>query len=278
MAKNQWWPTEGMIVDVESAFGHHEQKYTIEVRKWDGPLIRRVVKYKTFPPYDVGTKVKVQISDGSEVRFDPSLPGEAAIVSTMDLSDQIAEASATFAKSPGGPKFDSASKPGFGSLNVLRGEGSITFVSSSTSTGADGDQLAAGGLATGGLAATLSAAMADSSGASIQMIGPDGIQVEVNRAELSELAHVMKSGDPAARKAAIERFHQMRSAALGQASTISGGKDGTAHGIAHSDPGGQAGGSGTVKERLAKLDQLLSEGVLTQSEYDTQRERIISEI
>ncbi|HET9897049.1 MAG TPA: hypothetical protein VFQ44_19110 [Streptosporangiaceae bacterium] len=258
MSKAQWWPAEGMIVDVESAFGHHEYKYTIQVRKWDGPLIQRAVKHKAFPPYDVGTKVRVQIGDDNQVRFDPSLPGEAAIVSTMTMSDQIAEASASFDQHRYSPQFDSGSKPGFGSLNVLRAEGQISFVTS----GAAGDTPVAGGLA-----AALSAALKGHADADIKMIGPSGIEVVIDRAEISGLAQAVGSGDQDARKAAIARLRELRMAAMDQ-----GGAAGSA------GSGTPAGGPGTVRERLVKLGQLLSEGVLTQSEYDAQRQRIISEI
>jgi hypothetical protein len=37
-------------------------------------------------------------------------------------------------------------------------------------------------------------------------------------------------------------------------------------------------GHGTVEERIAELQQLLSKGILTESEYQAQRQRIISRI
>lgn len=123
-----WWPAEGMIVDVENAFGHHEQKYTIEVRKFDGPLIRQVVKHKSFPPYDVGTRVRVQISDANEMRFDPAAPGEAAIIATLDMSSQIAEASAAFDDHSNTPRFADDAKPAFGAFDqLLKGQNLISF-------------------------------------------------------------------------------------------------------------------------------------------------------
>lgn len=99
------------------------------------------------------------------------------------------------------------------------------------------------------------------------MTGPDGRQVDIDRAEISELAHAMASDEPGARSAAIEKWHKLRAMVTGPVAAQP-----TAD---LASPGGEA---GSVKSRLAMLDQLLGEGVLTQSEFDAQRQRIISEI
>ncbi len=258
MAKTQWQPTEGMIVNVENALGRHEQKYTIEVRKWDGPLIQRVVKHKAFPPYDVGTRVKCQISDDNEVRFDPDHPGEMAIISSMTMSDQIAEAAAAFGRGPVGPSFpESPSRPAFGSMSKVRGAEDVSFVITTSS----GTPVT---LAGSGIAAVVMA-LSTSPGASMRMEGPGGLGIDVDPAEIKKLAHTMRSSDPAERKAAIERWHHLREQAMGreprEAGVTSGGQ-----------------GAGSVADRLRKLDTLLSQGIVTQSEYDAQRQRILSEL
>jgi hypothetical protein len=262
MSKNLWWPAEGMIVDVENAFGHHEQKYTIEVRKFDGPLISRVVKHKAFPPYDVGTRIKVQISDFNEVRFDPSAPGEAAIIATMDMSGQIAEASAAFDHHSATPRFANDDKPAFGSMSQLLND--RNFIRFSVASGAEVGTAAHSSNSLPGVLALL---RNEPDATSVVMTGPDGRQVDVDRAEISELAHAMTSDEPGARSAAIEKWHKLKASVTG---TVA------AQPTADSAPPGS--GADPVKSRLAMLDQLLNDGVLTQSEYDAQRQRVINEI
>ncbi len=210
----------------------------------------------------MGTKVKIQISDSNEIRIDPSLPGEAAIISTMDLSDQIAEASAAFGQHRYPPHFEeTASKPSFGSYSKLHDDQNLIQFSV-----AGGAGVGTPAQSSNSLALVLMLLRNEPDATSVVMTGPDGRQVDLGRDEISELAHAMRSADPAARKTAIDKWHQLRARVTGPAVAQ------PAHGPA-SDQGG-----GTVKDRLAKLDALLSEGVLTQSEYDAQRQRIISEI
>lgn len=265
MAKSQWWPTEGMIVNVENSFGHHEQKYTIEVRKWGGPLIQRTIKHKTWPPYDVGTRVRVQLSKDDEIRFDPDAPNEMAIISTMDMTAQIAEASAAFAHDRARPTLgEPLGKPDFGALQKVRGGEDVSFVVTSDS----GAPVELG--AVRGIAAAFKA-IAVNPGASVHMVGPDGLQVAVDPAEIKELARAMRSTDQAERKAAIDRWHELRAKALGPGSA-------KASPVTTAQFSGPVKDSDSVKDRLDRIDILLSEGVLTQAEHDAQRQRILSDL
>ncbi|HWF82553.1 MAG TPA: hypothetical protein VN695_18415 [Streptosporangiaceae bacterium] len=209
MSKSPWWPAEGTIVDVENAFGHHDQKYTIEVRKFDGPLIRRVVKHKAVPPYDVGTRVKVQISDSNEIRFDPSAPGEAAIIATMDMADQIAEASASFDDHSTTPRFADYDKPAFGSFRQLAGD--QNFITFSVASGAG-----VVGTPTHSLPGVLTLLRQEPAATSVVMTGPDGREVQIDRGEISELAHAMTSDEPGVRAAAIEKWHTLKAKVTGE--------------------------------------------------------------
>jgi hypothetical protein len=234
MHGQQWYSAEGQVVDVEPARGHHEYNFTIEARKNDGALIRRTIKHKERAPYQVGTRLKIEISDNNnEIRFDPNYPGDAAVLSTMNMTDQIRDASAAF---------DGSAGPSFASVDGFT----------------VGDPSQAGGAS----AILLDAFARLHGGPTAQVIGPDGQSLAVDSGEIVQLTQAATSGDPEARRAAIDRLHQIRDAARTQ-----------------------AGGSFSigvqkvpVEERLARLQGLLSNGTLTQAEYDARRQQIISEI
>jgi hypothetical protein len=127
----------------------------------------------------------------------------------------------------------------------------------STLDGGRGTVIVTSGEATlhlGGTAGRNFASLAGLAGAlgntNAQVIGPDGQQVPVDTAEVAQLTHAMLSGDPAAKQAAIERLHQI----------------------------GAATPRASAEQRLAALEQLLDKGLLSQAEYESQRQRIIKSI
>lgn len=73
------------------------------------------------------------------------------------------------------------------------------------------------------------------------------------------------SGNPAARAQAIARLQAMKSQLRAQAGGVPGGF-------------GQPAGEGSPQERIAQLQQLRDQGMLTQSEYDAKRQQIIDQI
>jgi hypothetical protein len=287
MRDHQWQPAEGTIVDAQSR--HHEHHYTIEVTNSDGLQIQRTIKHRSPSAYPVGARVRVEVSRTNEVRFDPNAPGGDPLIGTMSMSDQIQQASAAFdGPGVGGPDFG----PSFGTF----GSGGTVFGPGAGASGGIGGIF-------GDLAGTFGAM---SGGMTAQVIGPGGRQLPFDPAEVSQLTQAIMSGDPAARQAAIQRLHEIRAAALGGmtgqrpdpgamgpgagfgGSSLDQGASGFNQG-GNFDQGASfnsspaSGGSGaddhgTVPERLARLQQLLSQGVLTQSEYDTQRQRIIEGI
>jgi hypothetical protein len=230
MAKQQWMPAEGMIVDVASTHGHHESRYTIEARAWDGDLIRHEVKHKQFPPYTVGSRIKLQVSDDRELRFDPNYPGDAAIITTMDMTDQIREASAYFGSAGARPAFDQPAKlPPFGVVGTFRD----------------------------------SPAHLGASGTTAHVLGADGRPAD--HPELRQLIHEATSDDPAVRQAARDRLHEIRAQRAGDQ-----GHD--------QSPAAVTSDAAGVAQRLATLQELLNTGALTQTEYESRRQQIISEI
>jgi hypothetical protein len=284
---HQWEPAEGTIVDVQSR--HHEHHYTIDVRTDRGVLVRRTVKHRSPAAYAIGTKVRVEIDQDNEIRFDQNSPGGDPVIATMTMSDQIREASAAF-DSPGvgGPNFGGFGSPGGAGFGGA-GFGGAGFGGAGFGGVGAG---AAGGLA--GLIGELAGLRGSFGGVSgettASVIGPDGQQLPFDASEMSQLTQALMSGDQAARHAAIQRLHQIRAEALGRMSGQQFGSDAIGTGsfdqISSPPSDGSASGfdafgtdnRGTVEERLAKLQQLLSQGILTQSEYEAQRQRIIDGI
>jgi hypothetical protein len=243
----QWQSTDGQIIDVEPAHGHHEHHFTIDVRKPDGGVFRRTVKHRVAAPYQVGTTVRVEIDQDNEVRFDPNYPGDAAIISTMDMSDQIRAAS---------DDFSNVSGPSFAAVDGFSG-------------GAGG----AGGFGgTGGGEAF--AAFFGGAGMTAQVIGPDGQPVPVDMSEIMTLTQAVRSGDPQARQQAIDRLRQIGYGAQQ-------GAGGAATFISTSSQGSFGSGTGlagaSTEAKLASLQQLRTNGLLTQEQYDAAVEQITNQ-
>jgi hypothetical protein len=249
MHGHQWVPAEGTIIDVESR--RHEHIYTIDGLNSRNVNVRGTVKHKSATFYPVGSKVRIEIDEHNQMRFDQNAPGGDPLISTMTMSDQIAEAANAFDR-PGsyGPDFGGpAGQPG---TVILTGGSTV-------------------GLG-GGLPEGLAGFVSTFGGASAQVIGPDGSQLPINAQEIAQLTQAVLSGDPAARQAAIQRLHAIRASAMDQF-TSNHGSDAMTYGSALPAASGT-----TAEQRLAALDQLLSKGMLSQAEYETQRQRIIESI
>ena len=263
--KHQWHHTEGTIVDVRP--GRHEHHYVIDARNLNGTLIQREVKHRSPQPYPVGSTVRVEISALNEIRFDPYL--DDPLVSTMAMTDQIAEASAAFDR-PG-----AASGPSFGGLSGLGSSGSVSFATYSNTSGAAAglggppDGMAGVSQGLSGLASAIGAMVGSST---THIIGPDGRELQVDPAEMQRLTQALMSGDNAERMEAMKQLHRIKAAAMTHvANRAASGALGQADGAGLTD-------GGTVEDRLRKLEDLLSKGILTQSEYDAQRQRVIEGI
>jgi hypothetical protein len=146
------------------------------------------------------------------------------------------------------------------------------------------------------------------------VIGPGGqeLPVHMEPGEIGNLAQAVRSGDSAARQAAIDRLRELRDHARDRAAQQQAAP-GTAIGepvgfssfsepagfSSFSEPAGFApisqpapvspyppsvssfgafdtsGGQGTKDERIARLQQLLDKGILTESEFGAQRQQIL---
>jgi hypothetical protein len=263
--KHQWAPTQGTIVDVRA--GHREHHYVIDARNRNGTLIQAEVKHRSPQPYSVGSTVRIEISIINEIRFDPNVSDP--VIATMTVADQIAEASAAFDR-PG-----AASGPDFGRIRGLNAPGNTVFTFSSTSgtaarLGGLPDAMAGVSQGIEGLASAIGAMVGAST---THIIGPDGREFQVDPAEMQRLTQALTSKDMTERMAALKQLHRIKAAAMHVANQPDSGGAGQAGGA-----GAGLAGGGSVEERLGKLEDLLSKGILTQSEYDTQRQRVIEGI
>jgi hypothetical protein len=230
--RGHWEPAEGTIVDVDAS--RREPTYTIEAWSSRSLHVRATVKHKSPTIYPVGSKVRIELNEHNQMRFDVNAPGGDPLISTMTMSDQIAEAAAAFDR-PG------AHAPDFGNA-----------------TGRPGTVIVSSGAATIRFAGDMPQALAgfvNAIGATnARVIGRDGSEVPVDGDEISQLTQAVLAGDPAARQAAVLRLRQIST-----------------------NPGGAPDGA-TAEQRLAALHQLFGKGMLTQSEYESQRQRIIEGI
>jgi hypothetical protein len=136
--------------------------------------------------------------------------------------------------------------------------------------------------------------------------GGQGVPLQIDPAELSRLAAAIRSGDPAARQAAMNQLRAMRDQARQQAASQYPAPPGQPPGQYPAPPGqvpappgqypappgqypappgqypatppfgaAQGGSPLGVEERLAGLKSLLDKGLLTESEYQSKRQQII---
>lgn len=230
MRGHQWEAAEGTIVDVESS--RHQHTYIIEALNSRNVHVRGTVKHKGATVYPVGSKVRIELDEHNQMRFDANAPGGDPLISTMTMADQIAEASAAFDR----PRAASASgfDDLFESFASIAGTGDnrVKMVSSTT----------------------------------VHVTGPDGRPIQVDPAQITQLTQGLLSGDPAARQAAIQHLQEIKAVAQSQM------------GSHHAGMASAGGASGSAEKRLATLEDLRAKGMLTQSEYEAQRQRIIDTI
>jgi hypothetical protein len=107
--------------------------------------------------------------------------------------------------------------------------------------------------------------------------GGQGMPLQIDPAELSRLAAAIRSGDPAARQAAMNQLRALRD----QARQQTPGQYPAAPGQPPPVPGpagnaaAQGGGPLGAEERLAGLKSLLDKGLLSETEYQAKRQQII---
>lgn len=252
MLGHHWESAEGKIVEVTAGpagrYGvHSEYHYVVEVRTPAGEVLRGNVSQQSSDSLAVGTLVRVQVNAKTqEIRLD-SKAGAGTVIG-VSVADQVRAASADF-DSPLSTA-GQATAAGTGPTRIIVQSGSGIRIESGS-----------GPVDLSGLLGRLGAA-----GGSPIVIGPGGQQVNVDGSEMRALTAAVLSGDPVARQSAIDRLHQIRAEMTGQA------------GAGPADGSPTTAGARTAEDRIAVLQHLLDQGLLTESEFQAQRQRIISEI
>jgi hypothetical protein len=288
MLGHKWESAEATILNLRThpGSGHTgghggaadpEQHYGVEVHLTDGSVIRGLVIDKSQFVHPIGAKVTVEVNTKThELRLDSRSHADASN-GVVNMAQQIEDMrSASSGTSTSFTVSGAAGMPRAGGLPGLAGV-----------AGAEG------------IAGLFDAVIASQSGgASVHVVGPDGqdIPVAMQDGEVANLAQSILSGDPAAKQAAMERIRQIKDQAQRQAPGGLGQPAGFNQPGAFDPPGGfiqpdfipppapaafgsfdTGMGQGTKHEQLARLQQLLDKGILTESEYEAQRQQVSGE-
>jgi hypothetical protein len=293
MLGHKWESAEATILNLRThpGSGHSgghgsaadpEQHYGVEVHLADGSVIRGLVIDKSQFVHPIGAKVTVEVNTKThELRLDSRSHADASN-GVVNMAQQIQD-------------IGSAGSGTSASFTVSVAEGMPR---------AGGLPGLAGVAGAEGIAHLFDAVIASQSGgASVHVVGPDGqdIPVAMRDGEVGDLAQAILSGDPAAKQAAMQRIRQIKDQAqqhapggLGQP----GGFDqpGGFTQPEYNQPGGfiqpdfnpppapapfgsfdTGAGQGTKHEQLARLQQLLDKGILTESEFEAQRQQLLGD-
>jgi hypothetical protein len=105
----------------------------------------------------------------------------------------------------------------------------------------------------------------------LHVLGPGGqdLAIQFDAGQIAGLAQAIRSGDPAARQAAMDQLRALRDQARGQAAGQPGGWQ------SPGAPSGPPPPGGGTEQRLAMIKQLLDNGMISESEYQAKRQQII---
>jgi Short C-terminal domain len=242
MLGHKWEPAQGTVLSVRAHPGsghdgarHPEQHYQIEAQLSAGGVVRALVIDKNEFAHPVGAKVAVEVN-----------------AKTSEI------------------RFDPGSRaadPSPGFVNIAQGIQNLT-----------GPPAAVNISGTAGIAEFFGAlAAGQPGGASVHVVSSGGqdVQVAMDGGEISNLAQAMISGDPAAKQAAMQRIQQIKAQAQQQVTDQPPAPDlyqPAAPPFGSFDTGQ---GQGSQQERLARLQQLLDRGILTESEFEAQRQQVL---
>jgi len=301
MAGHKWEPMQAVIIqlrpNVSGHGAHREHHYLVRVEGAPGQQHMHWVTEKSEFPRQVGETVAIEVNaKAKEVRLDHAR--NQAPSGVVDMAQQIREGAAAFGSGPAG----FAGGPG----GFADGPGEFPG-------GVPGAAGVAGGLAA--LMAAVAAGQAGSAHPAMLVGGQHVQVTDEQRHELAGLAQSMMSGDPATRQAAVARMHELRDQIRSQAGQPGQPGQGTGQpggfgqqgfdqpgfgqpgfgqqggSGAPQFPGGApqpapqpsgsfgsfdtSGGQGSREQRIAKLQELLDKGILTQSEFEAQRQQIL---
>lgn len=235
---------------------HALREYLVEVRRPSGEVVRTMVTENSRFVHSVGSPIHVEVNfKTGEAKIDPNAMSK--------LTSQTLRNSAR--------------------LGATGATGGMVNVADQIRTQAAEMASGPAGFGQASLAGALGAAIAGSS-VHVTRIGGQQVHLDPDQAaELRRLTSDVLSGDPVAKQAARERFHQLRAELLQQAVTGPGGPGFEAPGSTFdpigtarpAEPFGEGTGQGNAEERLTRLRQLFDKGIVTESEYQAKRQQII---
>ncbi len=303
MLGHKWEPAQGTVIEAHAH--HHERRYVIEVRTPTGELIRGNVTEKGGFPHPVGAVVAVEMhSKSGEMRIDPNARTDS-IRGMMQVAEQM-RASAG-AAGPAGAVGGAASIAALASaLGAASQGGAAVHI-----MGPDGQELPvhvnpgdianlAEAIRSGDPAARQAAAdrlhqlrdqarqratEAQHQAGGSPAPGPEGFSSSSGPSTFDEIGtsrHIAARGTGAFGEPVAAFGEPAGSFSFGQPAAPSPYQQ-----VSPPMPGSTpdafgsfntGAGQGTPEQRIAKLKQLLDKGILTESEYEAQRQQVISGI
>jgi Short C-terminal domain len=302
MLGHKWEPAEGTIVEAQTLPGHRhgieaalhaEHRYVIEVRKPTGETIRGTVTEKSMRAHVVGQTVRVEVhGKNNEIRLDPNARTNA-VSDMMNMAEQMRGAAggmgATGAVGAAGLA---------GALGAMLGG---TGAPSVHVIGPGGQELPLGALQGAGEVGGLAQAMMSGDPAARQAAidrlrqikaqahgesaGQTGQPAPSTFDDIGPANTAGTFGDPVretfsqppapspySQPAAPSSFSQSTTpSSFGQVTPPTSFGSPSAF-----DSFGGGAAAGSSQERIAKLQQLLDKGILTESEFQTQRQQVLN--
>jgi hypothetical protein len=301
-----WEPAQGTIVRVETKQPHRrsdamhpEHHYVIDVRLSSGSIIRGTAKEKSATARSVGLRVQVEVHPkNNEIRLDPnSSPdvtgGMVNADGLVNMADQIRAATAGIAAGGSGiAAMDGLSGAigAIGALGALAGQPGVHIIDAS------GQEVQLG-TAQGQELQQLAQAMMSGDPAARQAAVERIRQIKAERAgRAAPPTAAASTFDPLGPASTAGTFGQPAQNTFGQPAQNTFGQpaQNTFGQPTTPSPYGQVtppvsfgppaafdslspgAGEGSAEQRLARLQQLLDKGILTESEYTTLRQQILN--
>ena len=277
MLGHKWEPAQGTIVEAHSgtpaghggAALHHERRYVIEVRTPTGELIRGNVTDKGGLPHPVGAVIAVEVhSKSGEIRIDPSARTDS-VRGMIQVTEQM-RASAAPAVHVIGPDGQE--------LPIHANPGEISNLARAVMSGDPAAQQAAADRLhqLRDQARQRAAAHQQQHGAGPAPVaeGFSGSPGPSTFDEIGTRGHIQAPGTGAFGEPASSFSFDLPSAPTPYPQVSPPMPTApAAFGSFNTGPG-----EGTVEQRIARLQQLLDKGILTESEFEAQRQQVISGI
>ena len=305
MLGHKWEPAEGTIVEAQTLSGHRhgieaalhaEHRYVIEVRKPTGETIRGTVTEKSMRAHVVGQTVRVEVhGKNNEIRLDPNARIDS-VREMVNMAEQMRGAAGGMGATGAAGAVGAAGLAGaLGAVLGGTGAPSVHVI------GPGGQELPLGAIQgsaeVGGLAQAMMSGDPAARQAAIDLLRQIKAQVHEQSAgqtgqpapstfdDIGPASTAGTFGDPVhetfSQPPAPSPYNQPTApSSFSQPSAPSSFGQvtpPTSFGSPSSfDSFGGGAGAGSSQERVAKLQQLLDKGILTESEFQTQRQQVLN--